>query len=352
MSSLIQKTFTRLKGSLPFALTTIISHQGSTPRTSGSKMLIDPDRTISGTIGGGLVEANVIDACTGLMGDTRPASKIMKFTLDQEIKQGMDMVCGGSLKVWIQTFIPPFPTALISVYETLKDIETQGKKAIRITRIQKNCPKETCLVLDKKEIIGPRMLPKPLFDAVRDNKFTGPGPFREFHGLEEFMIEPLSPPDTLYIFGAGHVGFQLAQMAHLTDFACVVTDDRTEFANAQRFPHARGIHAPDDFSRAFAGLTINQNAYIVILTRGHLHDQTVLEQALKTDAAYIGMIGSKKKREQIYTNLMEKGVDKALLDRVYSPIGLKIKAETPAEIAVSIMGELIMTRAKNKENSI
>jgi len=295
------------------------------------------------------VEANVIEACVDLIAATRSRSKIMEFTLDQEIKDGMDMVCGGSLTVWIQTFIPPFSPAMTEVYKTLATLEARGKNALHITLIQGNEPKATCLILDKEEVVGPQVLPKPLLDAAGENKFTGPGPFREFHGLEEFMIEPLSPRDTLFIFGAGHVGFQLAHMAGLTDFFAVVTDDRAEFANADRFPQAGQIRVLDDFSQAFEGLNIGPNSYIVILTRGHLHDQTVLEQALKTPAPYIGMIGSRKKREQIYNNLLKKGMDSAQLDRVYSPIGLAIKAETPAEIAVSIMGELIKARAENKK---
>jgi xanthine dehydrogenase accessory factor len=170
----------------------------------------------------------------------------------------------------------------------------------------------------------------------------------QHYGLEEFIIEPFMTQDTLYIFGAGHVGYQLAKMAHLMDFRTVVVDDRAEFANRERFEHASAVHVADRFETAFDLLSIDNNAYIVILTRGHLHDQTVLEQALKTDAAYIGMIGSRRKRDQIYANLEEKGILRKALDRIYSPIGLDISSETPAEIAVSIIGEIIQVRAHNK----
>lgn len=348
MTSLIRQSLDFLNNDTPFALAVIIGHKGSTPRTSGSKMLVRLDKSISGTIGGGLVEANVIDACADLL--DRPKSEIMDFNLNQEIKAGMDMVCGGSLTVWLRSFVPPYPPEQVQVWQILADLEIKGEKALVVTRITADKTAETSLVLEQGEVVGPDMLPKALMDAAGENRFTGPGPVRQFYGLDEFIIEPLSRPDTLYIFGAGHVGFQLAKMANLTNFFCVVTDDRAEFANESRFPHAGEIRVLDDFSTAFDGLDINGNAYIVILTRGHLHDQTVLEQALETDAAYIGMIGSKKKKKQIYDNLMEKGVTPVRLEQVYSPIGLKIKAETPAEIAVSIIGELINTRAENKGN--
>ncbi|WP_320042419.1 XdhC family aldehyde oxidoreductase maturation factor [uncultured Desulfobacter sp.] len=348
MTSLIQESLELLNNGTPFALAVIIGHKGSTPRTSGSKMLVRLDKSISGTIGGGLVEAKVMNACVDLLDQSR--SEIMDFTLDQEIKAGMDMVCGGSLTVWIRSFVPPCPPEQIQVWQTLADLEATGKKALAVTRIMADKTTESSLVLEKGQVVGPSMLPKVLMDAAGENRFTGPAPVRQFYGLDQFIIEPLSRPDTLYIFGAGHVGFQLAKMANLVDFTCVVTDDRAEFANESRFPHSAQIRVLDDFSNAFDGLDIDGNAYIVILTRGHLHDQTVLEQALKTDAAYIGMIGSKKKKKQIYDNLMEKGVAQAQLEQVYAPIGLKIKAETPAEIAVSIMAELIKIRAENKEN--
>ena len=142
-------------------------------------------------------------------------------------------------------------------------------------------------------------------------------------------------------------------MAHLLDFRTIVVDDRAEFANTQRFEHAHTVHVADRFATVFdelnrRELTVDKNAYVVILTRGHLHDQTVLEQALGTKAAYIGMIGSRRKRDQIYAILTQKGVDQKSLSRVYSPIGLEINSETPAEIAVSIIGEIIQVRARHK----
>lgn len=105
MRSLIRESLDLLNNGIPFALAVIIGHKGSTPRTSGSKMLVRPDKSISGTIGGGMVEAKVINACIDLLDRSR--SEIMDFNLDQKIKPGMDMVCGGSLTVWLRSFVPP-----------------------------------------------------------------------------------------------------------------------------------------------------------------------------------------------------------------------------------------------------
>lgn len=350
MESLTQQMLDCLQKGTPFALATIMTHKGSTPRTSGSKMMVFADRQLNGTIGGGLVEARVMDAAIGML--SAPQGKIMEFTLNNELKQGLDMVCGGNLTVWIETFVPPSSSSLIPVFESLARQETSGKKAVLVSRIQgfsgASFLTDKCLVLPDGSINGPQIVPKALFDAIGDNQFSGMAPVLQHYGLEEFIIEPFMTLDTLYIFGAGHVGFQLAKMAHLMDFRTVVVDDREEFANRERFEHAHAVHVADRFETAFDLLSIDNNAYIVILTRGHLHDQTVLEQALKTEAAYIGMIGSRRKRDQIYANLEEKGVRRKALDKVYSPIGLDIGSETPAEIAVSIIGEIIQVRAHNK----
>jgi xanthine dehydrogenase accessory factor len=129
-------------------------------------------------------------------------------------------------------------------------------------------------------------------------------------------------------------------------FRTVVLDDREEFADRGRFPWVDEIHVLESFERAMDGLVINDESYLVLVTRGHAHDRTVLAQALRTTAGYIGMIGSRRKREAIYAALLEAGFTPRDLERVHCPIGLDIGAETPEEIAVSILAELIQMRAR------
>jgi xanthine dehydrogenase accessory factor len=327
-----------------FAVATILTHQGSTPRTSGSKMVVLKDKTIHGTIGGGLVEALVMDACLDLIENNR--CSIREFTLNKELKDGLDMVCGGALSVLIETIIPN--PGLVSMFQALADLETEGKKGFLVSKIQgfskSDFTMQKCLVLPDGSSFGKNILPKSLLDAILDNKFYGPTPIIHNQNLDEFIIEPILPRECIYIFGAGHVGYQLARIAHIADFQTIIIDDREEFANRERFPHSREVHAIENFTNAFDNLEIDKSSYIVILTRGHLHDQTVLEEALKTTPAYLGMIGSKTKRNQIYANLTKKGIATTTLEAVYSPIGIEIKAQTPGEIAVSIIGEIIQKR--------
>jgi xanthine dehydrogenase accessory factor len=163
-------------------------------------------------------------------------------------------------------------------------------------------------------------------------------------GKNRFYIEPLSSYGTVYIFGAGHVSQKLAVLTGMVGFRTVVLDDRVDFANEQRFPTTDSVIVIKDNQKAFQELVIDKESYLVIVTRGHLHDKVILQQALMTDAVYIGMIGSKRKREEIYRALEVEGVQHELLEKVYSPIGLPIGAESPEEIAVSITAELIQAR--------
>jgi len=132
-------------------------------------------------------------------------------------------------------------------------------------------------------------------------------------------------------------------MGKLCGFNITVIDDRADFANRARFPEAEVILA-EDFTKSFPQVKIDKSSYIVIVTHGHRHDEVVLEWVVGTPARYIGMIGSKTKNETIYSHLLAKGITREQLDRVHAPIGLEIGAQTPEEIAVSILAELIKVR--------
>jgi xanthine dehydrogenase accessory factor len=161
-------------------------------------------------------------------------------------------------------------------------------------------------------------------------------------GTLEVFVEPILPQPALYIFGGGHVSMALAQAAHNVGFSIGVVDDRESFANAQRFPMAREIYA--SYEEAFEKLRPGASTYLVIVTRGHRDDMRVLAWAAKTEARYIGMIGSKRKVLSVYKALEGEGIPEDRLARVHAPIGLEIGALTPEEIAISITAELVAIR--------
>ena len=169
-------------------------------------------------------------------------------------------------------------------------------------------------------------------------------------GIVDVFIEPIKPFPVLFIFGGGHISLFLARIAKMVEFRIVVIDDRSEFANSERFPEADETIA-EEIAAAMPRLAINRSSYIVIVTRGHQNDAEALEWAAKTEAAYVGMIGSKRKIQAIFSHLLAKGITRKQLDRVHSPIGLPIGAETPEEIAVSIMAEIIQVRHRLHDSS-
>lgn len=238
---------------IPFALATIIEAKGSTPRNS-AKMIIKEDGSIIGTIGGGLAEAYIIEE--GVKVIKNKESKIVEYKLNSSAKDGIHMLCGGNLRVFI-------------------------------------------------EVIASR--PK------------------------------------LMIIGGGHVGYALARLAEFINYEVIVVDDREEFANFERYPMAKEISTNPDISKAIEEIDIDEDTYIVIATKDS--DEKALRKVIDSNAAYIGMIGSKRKVSIIMKNLQQDNYDKERLDFVHSPIGLDIGSETPEEIAVSILSEIMKVKS-------
>lgn len=163
-------------------------------------------------------------------------------------------------------------------------------------------------------------------------------------GVVEIFVEPIGSP-TLYIFGAGHIAASVAPLAASVGLNTVVVDDRESFASAARFPPPTRV-VVQSFATVFPQLPINENSYLVIVTRGHRYDQLVLGEAIRTRASYIGLIGSKAKVSRIYRTLAAQGADPARLREVKAPIGLDLGCRTPEEIAVSIVAQLIAHRRR------
>ncbi len=161
-------------------------------------------------------------------------------------------------------------------------------------------------------------------------------------GTLEIFVEPILPQPLLFIFGGGHISSAVARIAHAAGFSITVADDREAFSNTERFPMADKLYTT--YEDAFAKIVPNGSAYFLIVTRGHRDDMRVLAWAVRTEARYIGMIGSKRKVLSVYKALEKEGYLPEEFERVHAPVGLDIGALTPEEIAVSITAELIAVR--------
>jgi len=166
---------------------------------------------------------------------------------------------------------------------------------------------------------------------------------RESGDAYEVMIEVVEAPVTLLIVGGGHIGLSLATIAAHVGFSVAVLDDRALFANEERFPMADKVMA-GDFHEHLGAFPIGPTTYIVLVSRGHKQDETALREVVTRDQAYLGMIGSRRRVSTVLRHLAEEGYPIEALERVYTPIGYDIGAETPEEIAVSIMAEIIAVR--------
>jgi xanthine dehydrogenase accessory factor len=167
----------------------------------------------------------------------------------------------------------------------------------------------------------------------------------------EIFLEVVAPPEELVIAGAGHIAVPLARMAKVLEFEITVIDDRSAFANRARFPEADRVIAAD-MEKTVADLPMGPHTYLVLVTRGHTHDQAVLMRVIDRPVAYIGMIGSQRRIRAVFDHLRRMGVPEEQIRRVYAPIGLSIGAETPAEIASSILAELVAIRRQYRTHHL
>ena len=166
-------------------------------------------------------------------------------------------------------------------------------------------------------------------------------------GQLDIFVEPVTPEPRAFIFGGGHVSKSISKIANMAGFATVIVDDREAFANKERFPEADETFA-DEYENVFPKLNVTSSAYLVIVTRGHRDDMRVLRWAVGTPARYIAMIGSKRKTISVVKELVKEGIAREAFEKIYAPMGLEIGAETPEEIAISVVAEMIATRRSPK----
>lgn len=338
--SLFDTIVTLLKQKEDLAIATIINRSGSAPRDVGTRMLIRKDATIVGTVGGGILEARVQQLAERVLAERTPV--VESFKLNLEDVSNMGMTCGGSVRVMIQ-YVDASDPFHLQLYQAVDQARKTRSKSWLVTPVPQEAPLPPFFIP-----AGGPALAKEMAEPWTTISPLSSRPTVVVHNGVELLIEPLNSDGIVYVFGAGHISQKLAPLTQRVGFYTIILDDRKTFANRERFASADEIRVLRQFQSALDPYTIDEDSYLVIVTRGHSHDKTILAQALKSSAGYIGMIGSRRKRDDIYTALKSEGFTEADLTRVYSPIGLNIYAETPEEIAVSIVAELIQQRARKR----
>ena len=288
------------------ALALIVERLGSAPRGVGAMLLLHPDGSCCGTVGGGSLEQQVVASLGQLQQDGHGVFRSFQLLPEQD-----GMPCGGSLTLLLvrlsSDVVPVFAAAAAGL--------EAGRACNLLVGLTDNG--QACWSVDLPSV----------------------------NALHRYSL-PLQPVPELLICGAGHIAQALAPMALIAGFKVSVLDDRAELLAADRFTTAVKTVLVAGFQGCLQCQQITPVTSVLIVTYGHQHDQTVLEQALATDAGYIGMVGSRRKREELFGQLRAVGVSDADLERVRCPVGLPIGAETPAEIAVSVLAELIAVRRR------
>ncbi len=309
------------------AVATVVNGLGSRPRKNGAQMLVKPSGQIVDTVGGGRLEADVIACARQVL--RGQASLLHHFDLTGQDAYQTDMICGGAGDVL--------------VYYSGRQDSPVLEKMLEPPELDG----WLCYPVDTGE--GLFFMPKEGSPLGRPELMEEAQCWDKQQELflfqkegRRYLAQWLKSPGKLHIMGAGHVSLEIAKIAHLAGMDCVVHDDRVEFVNRERFPDARCVLLED--MAIPPTIELGSKDMVAIVTRGHIWDMENLAWALNTGAGYIGMIGSRRKSGMIFDALLQQGFSKDRIRQVHAPIGLDIGAQTPQEIAVAIVAELIAFR--------
>jgi len=337
-----------LAGGKKLALATVVLRSGSGPREAGAMMVLPEDGPARGTVGGGLLEAKTLEAARQVLADGR--ARLLSFDLNGNALSNDAMICGGRAEILIDRLDGHHPDHA-SVFKNLAQTLDSGNCAYLFTSIlaQADGHVTTGRGLFSGDDFDVAGFAEPFQDADKmQESLQANGCVLLYDGETRCFFQWIKPSGRIFVAGAGHIGQALAAVCSIAGFDAVIVDSRPEYADPQRFPAAVKIKRIGDYADALQNLTLHASDAVVIATHSHLADRDVLAAALRSNAGYIGMIASRRKRDIIYASLREQGFSEEDLARVHSPAGLPIGAQTPAEIAVSIAAELIALRGREK----
>lgn len=320
-----QKIKLELEAKRSLILAMVLEKHGSAPRGVGAHMLILSDGTTVDTIGGGPLEFLAIEEAKKNLQVGK--SVVKTFSLNNVEAGELGMVCGGQLDVALYCLKYE---DLKQVNKALQLIDKKSKMVINLLWQQENFEFK---VYDLTEdFIDKDKLKKKSYLQRDDLKHSGN------------YLEIMKQSPCVYLFGGGYVAQEVAKLLPNLEFEYVVVEERVDFAKKELFPDAKRLVVVDyaDFSQQ---VNINNTDYVIVVTNGHTKDTLVLETILKNPPAYIGVIGSHHKQAHVKTYLKNRDFSEEVIDKIIMPIGLDIKADTPAEIAISIVAQLIQQRA-------
>ena len=327
-----------------FALARVVATWGSAPRRPGGAMAVTADLQVAGSLSGGCIEAAVIEEAVRLLAGERGPGRL-EYGIEDERAWSVGLSCGGKLSVYLTG---PEP----DVWEAILDGLERQRPAVLLTRLHDGSASHALIDLDERRVrasagddpYGPDPYgPDTVAAACEFAAAEQESGLVQVSGVDTF-VHVLPRPDELLIVGAGHIAVHLVAFARELGFRTVVVDPRRVFATSERFaaePDELLAEWPD---RAFAGRTVTDSTYAVLLTHDPKIDDAALGHLLPSPAAYIGALGSSRTHARRRRRLQEAGFDKQAIDRIRGPAGLAIGAVSPDEIALAIMAQVIETK--------
>jgi len=322
------------EGERDIAIATVITTWGSAPRGVGAKMAATKSGRVTGSISGGCVESAIIEEGPAVLASRHP--KILHFETSDDTAWKVGLPCGGTIDVLVEPFEP-------SLFEFLRPYLKVNARVTQITVIRG--PEE---LLGRRIAFGPNgeaagTISEQLDATAREIARTARTPERRFSGDElELFIDPMLPAPTVVMVGGVHIAVALAKLAQDMGYRSVVIDPRKSFGSADRFGGVDRLLAlwPDE---AFRQVELTAETAVVVLTHDPKLDDPALEAALRSPVFYIGALGSARTQERRRARLAERGYTDVELERIHGPVGLDIRAAGPAEIALSILAEIVAT---------
>ncbi len=336
------------------AWATMIRSNGSTPQKPGSSAVLDHHAILEGTVGGGIMEADVVNLTRPLL-KTRE-SRLIRFDLDGG-PEGEGAICGGAAEVLIDAN----PAKHREVLEALEDALSQKKRGSLVTLISRAEDEvrniQRFWVKDGDSLPPSTHFSEKTLRFIQEYTDHGAGadwwirdiPESKDSEFDLVFAERIRPVPQLIIAGAGHIGKALAHLGSLLNFEVTVIDDRPEYANKDQLPDADHI-VVKDIREVMKELDPGPDDYCVLVTRGHQYDEEALKPLIGSDAGYIGMIGSRRKVGLMKDEFIRKGwATPDQWEQIHAPIGLPIGSKTIQEIAFSIAGQLVQVRQQNNQ---
>jgi xanthine dehydrogenase accessory factor len=362
MKELIDLLIENARSGRPFAYCRLVETRGSTPQKAGAMMLVFPDGSQAGTLGGGCVEAEVKRRALAVI--DKGKAEVAKFQLDNDYGWDDGLICGGRMQILIEPFcgnVQPEYFERIGQRVTngeggteviVFDAEANGLSVSSAYLLDEAGVPLATLRTEGDVVVGnahpTKAAGKPLAalpDMITQNlKDLSHRP--RAYAAQGISFLPMLPRCRLVIVGGGHVGKAVADMAVDLEFDVCVVDDRAEYVSAERFPRVQQ-RASGKIGDVLPSLEITPDTYCLIITRGHNHDEEALFHLANRGARYVGMIGSRRKIKMIFDDLLNEGVSHEALSQVYAPLGIDIGSQTVPEIAISICAELVSHRNRD-----